>query len=188
MRLLFERQTAWVSIRKTVDFSAMCVACNNAELPGTRKPLLIGDETSRMGVDTGLSRPARYAGESAVRRIGWCWTIRPRCQRSPRHLAERGYYRWRGEAFDVRARPEGPVLALIDRGALPSFGIQAAGVHVNGLVRAARRAAFVGCSSRQEQASGPGKTGQYRRRRRAGRPGSDGNIDQGSRGGSGYSA
>jgi 8-oxo-dGTP pyrophosphatase MutT (NUDIX family) len=49
-------------------------------------------------------------------------------------LAERGYYRWRNEAFDVRARPAGPVLALIDRGALPSFGIQAAGVHVNGLV------------------------------------------------------
>jgi 8-oxo-dGTP pyrophosphatase MutT (NUDIX family) len=52
-----------------------------------------------------------------------------------RALAERGYYRWRGEAFDVRARPRGPVLATIDRGALPSFGIQAAGVHVNGLVR-----------------------------------------------------
>ena len=50
-------------------------------------------------------------------------------------LAERGYYRWRNEAFDVRARPWGPVLARIDRGALPSFGIQAAGVHVNGLVR-----------------------------------------------------
>jgi 8-oxo-dGTP pyrophosphatase MutT (NUDIX family) len=49
-------------------------------------------------------------------------------------LAERGYYRWRDEAFDVRARPGGPVLAMIDRGALPSFGIQAAGVHVNGLV------------------------------------------------------
>ena len=31
--------------------------------------------------------------------------------------------------------PWGPVLARIDRGALPSFGIQAAGVHVNGLVR-----------------------------------------------------
>lgn len=51
-----------------------------------------------------------------------------------RSLAERGLYRWRGEAFDVRARPEGPALAQIDRGAIPAFGIQAAGVHVNGLV------------------------------------------------------
>ncbi len=34
----------------------------------------------------------------------------------------------------MRARPGGPVLAQIDRGAIPSFGIQAAGVHVNGLV------------------------------------------------------
>jgi hypothetical protein len=51
-----------------------------------------------------------------------------------RDLASRGFYRWRGEAFDVRARPDGAPLAQIDRGALPSFGIQALGVHVNGLV------------------------------------------------------
>ncbi len=54
-----------------------------------------------------------------------------------RALAERGLYRWRGEEFDVRAMPEGPVLARIDRGAIPSFGVQAVGVHVNGLVRRA---------------------------------------------------
>jgi 8-oxo-dGTP pyrophosphatase MutT (NUDIX family) len=34
----------------------------------------------------------------------------------------------------VRAKPDGPVLAQIDRGAIPSFGIAAAGVHLNGLV------------------------------------------------------
>jgi len=50
-------------------------------------------------------------------------------------LAERGHIRLRGEAFDVRARPEGPVLATLDRGALPAFGIAASGVHLNGLVR-----------------------------------------------------
>jgi 8-oxo-dGTP pyrophosphatase MutT (NUDIX family) len=43
-------------------------------------------------------------------------------------------FRWRAEAFDVRADPLGAALAQIDRGALPSFGIQALGVHVNGLV------------------------------------------------------
>lgn len=51
-----------------------------------------------------------------------------------RELAEEGQFVWRGEAFDVRAVPDGPVLATVDRGALPWFGIAAEGVHVNGLV------------------------------------------------------
>jgi 8-oxo-dGTP pyrophosphatase MutT (NUDIX family) len=54
-------------------------------------------------------------------------------------LAEAGHFRWRGEAFDVRAEGDwaGPVLSTIDRGALPLFGIAAQGVHVNGLVQRA---------------------------------------------------
>ena len=51
-----------------------------------------------------------------------------------RALAESGAFPWRDEAFDVRAAPDTPVLATIDRGALPWFGIAAEGVHVNGLV------------------------------------------------------
>lgn len=50
-------------------------------------------------------------------------------------LAGAGAFPWRGEAFDVRADWDGPVLATVDRGALPWFGIRAQGVHVNGLVR-----------------------------------------------------
>ena len=50
-------------------------------------------------------------------------------------LAAAGLFRLRGEAFDVRAVPGGPVLARVDRGALPCLGIAAEGVHVNGLVR-----------------------------------------------------
>ena len=50
-------------------------------------------------------------------------------------LAKAGYLRVRDEPFDVRAAPEGPVLARLDRGAIPAFGIQAQGVHLNGLVR-----------------------------------------------------
>ncbi len=49
-------------------------------------------------------------------------------------LSGRGFFRWRREAFDVRAAADGPVLALLDRGAIPAFGVQATGVHVNGLV------------------------------------------------------
>lgn len=52
-----------------------------------------------------------------------------------RRLAGRGLLRLRGEAFDVRATPAGAVLATLDRGALPAFGILSRGVHVNGLVR-----------------------------------------------------
>ena len=40
----------------------------------------------------------------------------------------------RAEDFDVRATPEGPVLGVLDRGALPSFGVIGVGVHLNGLV------------------------------------------------------
>ncbi|MDE2391301.1 MAG: NUDIX domain-containing protein [Rhodospirillales bacterium] len=42
---------------------------------------------------------------------------------------------FRAEDFDVRATPEGEVLAVLDRGALPSFGVIGVGVHLNGLVR-----------------------------------------------------
>lgn len=52
-------------------------------------------------------------------------------------LAARGHLRIRGEAFDVRATPGGPVVATLDRGAVPAFGVIAEGVHVNGLVRRA---------------------------------------------------
>lgn len=52
-------------------------------------------------------------------------------------LAGRGHLTIRQEAFDVRAAPDGPALATIDRGALPAFGIMSQGVHVNGFVRRA---------------------------------------------------
>jgi thiamine pyrophosphokinase len=50
-------------------------------------------------------------------------------------LARAGFGRIRGEAFDVRATPDGPVLATLDRGVLPALGVMSQGVHVNGLVR-----------------------------------------------------
>jgi 8-oxo-dGTP pyrophosphatase MutT (NUDIX family) len=52
-----------------------------------------------------------------------------------RSLAERGHFKLRDENFDIRAAPEGPSLATLDRGALPAFGIAAQGAHVNGRVR-----------------------------------------------------
>ena len=43
----------------------------------------------------------------------------------------------RAENFDVRETAEGPSLGVLDRGALPSFGVIGVGVHLNGLVRRA---------------------------------------------------
>jgi 8-oxo-dGTP pyrophosphatase MutT (NUDIX family) len=104
-------------------------ACNNADLPGARVPLFLHDEpvgfvdpqaTAALGGGTG---PVQLDDPATL-------------QAAAHRLAEAGRFRWRGEAFDVRA-PDGRVLATLDRGALPAFGIEATGVHVNGLVRRA---------------------------------------------------
>ena len=56
---------------------------------------------------------------------------------SARTLADEGRFRWRAEEFDVRSEAGDAVLGTVDRGALPTFGIRAHGVHINGLVRRA---------------------------------------------------
>ena len=66
-----------------------------------------------------------------------------RLQPVARALADRGRFRWRDEAFDVRVDHDGDaagtvpgkVLGTVDRGALPLLGIRAWGAHCNGLVR-----------------------------------------------------
>jgi 8-oxo-dGTP pyrophosphatase MutT (NUDIX family) len=109
-------------------------ACNNLELPGARLCFLIGD------TQVGWLQPSTadaLGGFPAIRRIGndVVLTDPAALPGIARELADQGLYRWRDEAFDVRASPDGPALARIDRGAIPSFGIEATGVHVNGLVR-----------------------------------------------------
>ena len=107
-------------------------ACNNAELPGGRLPFLVAGR--QVGwVDPALLPAMRRAGAQADG--GGVWLEPGQVQPAARALADAGHFPWRDEAFDVRAAPDGPVLAQIDRGALPVFGIQAAGVHLNGLVK-----------------------------------------------------
>jgi 8-oxo-dGTP pyrophosphatase MutT (NUDIX family) len=108
-------------------------ACNNAVLPGGRLPFSIG--TQQVGwVQPALAEvlaafPHITTGPESVRLDD------PAALQTIVHgLIERGLLRWRGEAFDVRAHPDGPAIAQIDRGALPAFGVEAVGVHVNGLV------------------------------------------------------
>ncbi len=117
-------------------------ACNNAVLPGQRLPLLVAGE--RVGwVMPAVAEQAAELG--AVLREGALQVPAFALQTLARALSERGLCRWRSEVFDVRASPAGPVLGQIDRGALPALGIQAIGVHLNGLVGdqlwVARRAA-----------------------------------------------
>ncbi len=53
-----------------------------------------------------------------------------------RPLAARGMIRgWRDEPYPVATEPTAPALMLMERAALPLFGVRAAGVHVNGFVR-----------------------------------------------------
>ena len=111
-------------------------ACQTARLPGERLAFHIGVDP------VGWVRPAlaeALAGFPEIEATPARITLtRPAAlQPIARELSERGFYRWRNEAFDVRATADGPVLAVLDRGALPSFGVVSEGVHVNGLVRRA---------------------------------------------------
>ena len=117
------------------DLQRHVVACSNAVLPGARRRFCLGDtpvgwlqpdfaralsqqpEVTEAAGAVRLSDPALLPGLA-------------------RRMSELGHYRFRREAFDVRGEAQdGPALATIDRGALPSFGIVAHGAHLNGLVR-----------------------------------------------------
>ena len=117
-----------------IRFTRHVDACNNAVLPGARRAFHIG------------TAPVGWVGAA----LAGVLAIHPRVTTTPDALVlheaagltglvqravDGGFCRARGEMFAVRGEPDGPVLAQIDRGALPAFGILAEGVHVNGLVQ-----------------------------------------------------
>jgi len=110
-------------------------ACNNTALPGGRLPLWLG--VARIGWVT----PAvaglllRLGGIAAADGISFHDAGALAATAAP--LAEAGHCRLRDEAFDLRETPEGPVLGVLDRGAVPCLGVLAQGVHLNGLLRRA---------------------------------------------------
>jgi 8-oxo-dGTP pyrophosphatase MutT (NUDIX family) len=109
-------------------------ACHNTSLPGGRLRFYLEDqpvgwikpELARLpdGLPGIRVEPERVTATDAQA-----------LDSSVRLLADRGVLPWRGEAFDVRVMPHERLLATLDRGALPAFGIMAEGVHVHGLVR-----------------------------------------------------
>jgi 8-oxo-dGTP pyrophosphatase MutT (NUDIX family) len=108
-------------------------ACNNAVLPGDRLPFRIGAAQVGWLKRDFATRLAAFP-EIATHGDEVTLTDGAALPAISRQLSDAGCYRWRGEKFDIRAEPDGPVLAELDRGALPTFGVLAMGVHVNGLV------------------------------------------------------
>ena len=85
-------------------------ACNNATLPGDRTPLLIGPDL--IGYLDPLLRPGVLAAGGLERDDGIILDGSLLGSMSMA-MAAAGHYRWRDEAFDVRATPDGPVLGTI---------------------------------------------------------------------------
>jgi 8-oxo-dGTP pyrophosphatase MutT (NUDIX family) len=108
--------------------------CHNAKLPGTRRAFcILADQVG--WVPPRLAEVLATYPEIRSEPTRVTLTEPGALPRIARQLSAGGFCRWRDEAFDVRAAPQGPVLTTIDRGALPAFGVAAEGVHVNGLVR-----------------------------------------------------
>ncbi|WP_048878909.1 NUDIX hydrolase [Acidocella aminolytica] len=107
--------------------------CHSAMLPGDRLALAAGPQ------HFGYMKPAlaeRLRGlDAAIKissgRVDLPVALLPQLN----ELAAAIGISTRAEDFDVRAEPDGPVLGVLDRGALPSFGVIGVGVHLNGLVR-----------------------------------------------------
>ena len=110
--------------------------CNNVTLPAGRLPFLIGNQpvgwvSAQIAAALDPMPALECDGKQVI-------LADPRALPVvARTLSDRGLFRFRDEIFDVRATLDGAVLAQIDRGAVPAFGIQAVGVHVNGLVHRA---------------------------------------------------
>src|SRR5579859_6084523 len=113
-------------------------ACRNARLPGARLPFRIGNAQVGWVLPEFAEALCGFAG---IRRDRDAIVLdRERAgslHQIARALTDRGLLGWRDEAFDIRAEFGGPVLAQLDRAALPAFGAMAEGVHMNGLVRRA---------------------------------------------------
>ncbi len=123
-------------VRLATGFMRHVQTCHNARLPGERLAFRIGDaQVGWVGRNLAAALETLPAITSAPQAV--TLTEPAALDTIAAETAARGFGRRRGELFDVRAAANGPVLARIDRGALPAFGIAAEGVHVNGLVRRA---------------------------------------------------
>ncbi|HEY8610900.1 MAG TPA: DUF4743 domain-containing protein, partial [Roseomonas sp.] len=117
-------------------FARHITACNNIPSPAGYLPFRIGEqqvgwlEADAARALTFLPKSVHFGPEGVSLAAG----LRGATARSAalaeiaRTLARAGFGRIRGEEFDVRATPFGPVLATVDRGVLPALGIMSQGV------------------------------------------------------------
>jgi len=114
---------------------AHIAACHTAVLPGIRLPLYAGERHFGYLTLADAARLAAVASGTVVtdERVEMPAALLPQLN----ELAVAMGIPTRAEDFDVREHAEGPSLGVLDRGALPSFGVIGVGVHLNGLVRRA---------------------------------------------------
>jgi 8-oxo-dGTP pyrophosphatase MutT (NUDIX family) len=114
---------------------AHIAACRTAVLPGIRLPLYAGGQL--IGYLTQANAARLMAVEPGVAVMAAQVEMNPALLPRLNELAAAMGMPMRAENFDVRADADGPSLGVLDRGALPSFGVIGVGVHLNGLVRRA---------------------------------------------------
>jgi thiamine pyrophosphokinase len=126
-------------------FARHIAACNNLASPAGLIPFrILGEQVGWLDPDLArwlAFRPQHFHFDAAG--VSLASSLRGTALRDAaladavKGMARAGLVSIREEPFDVRATPAGPVLARLDRGAVPAFGVLAQGVHLNGLVRRA---------------------------------------------------
>lgn len=109
--------------------------CRNARLPGGRLRLWLGQAAVGWILPATAADIRAVAPKAMQSKQGLELPDAASFEAMGKELAARGIVRQRNELFSVRAGPDLPELARLDRGALPLLGIWSEGVHVNGLVR-----------------------------------------------------
>ncbi|MFC0408792.1 NUDIX hydrolase [Roseomonas elaeocarpi] len=120
-------------------------ACNNAESFGDDLPLRVAGQVvgwlpPRLAEELPLLSPHLFPSADGVALDPSLPDAEARTtvlSALTAELVRLGRLRLRDEPFDVRATPDGPVLARIDRAAVAFLGILSRGAHLNGLVRRA---------------------------------------------------
>ncbi|GAN95983.1 thiamin pyrophosphokinase [Komagataeibacter europaeus NBRC 3261] len=119
--------------RNLDGFFRHIAACNTAVLPGGRLEFRLGAQPAGWVqpdlLPVLLRHGMTHAGNSVT------LDDSARLEQIGEAMAREGVYRSHHELFDVWTDMDQPPVARIDRGALPLFGLMAAGVHLNGLVR-----------------------------------------------------
>ncbi len=115
-------------------------ACQTAQLPGDRLEWRIGDASVGFLKPDFAAAFCAYFGAD-VHRTDHVIELAPsaagRLNAAARALAPQFGFSLRGEDFDVRDPNAERALSVLDRGAVPTFGVLGAGVHLNGVVRRA---------------------------------------------------